>query len=406
MRRFLIILAILIVLGGLGAAAYFFIFAKSSSLVVDTSANPFGNPAGGAPSASDTTGTVDTSGGETVAGTVVTQRLIKISAGPVVPGEVAFTLASSTSSTTPADTEVRYVLRESGNIFSYLFRARSAERLVNKTIPGVQEASWLPDGSLAYLRYLGGTPKSPELDTYALPADGTTGFFLPLNLSELMTMGSSSVFSLSSGGNGSIGTISKADGSSGRTVFSSPLGSLVAKPAGAGRFVAYTKPTSLTGGYVFLVDTAGTFTRLFGPATGLTALPSPSGSWTLLSYVDQGNFKTLLMNLKTREIIPLPIATLSEKCTWTADESALYCGVPVPGSLTSATYPDDWYQGAVSFTDRVWKIDVAGRFAQLVLDFSATTQSPLDATALTLDAKNDVLVFLNKRDGALWAYDL
>lgn len=405
MRRVLIILLVLLVLGGLGAAAYFFIFTKTPSLVVETSANPFGTPAGSTTnpgSASTTDATIDVGN---VARTVVTQRLIKISDGPVVPGEVAFAVASSTSSTTPPDTEIRYALQESGNLYSYLFHAHTGTRLVNKTIPGVQEASWLPDGSLAYLRYAGGTNGS-QIETYALPTDGTPGFFLPSNLSEFVITGSSTIFSLTSGGNGSTATASKYDGSASRSVFSSPLGLLLARPAGPNQFVAYTKATGVTGGYAFLVDKTGLFSRLFGPTSGLTALPSPSGSWSLISYVEQGNLKTSLINLKNHEVLPLPIGTLTEKCAWSADESAVYCGVPTPGSLATATYPDDWYQGAVSFTDRIWKIDVSGRFAELTLDFTTTTKKDLDATALTLDPKGDVLVFLNKRDGSLWAYDL
>ncbi|MEJ0053721.1 MAG: hypothetical protein WDN10_03300 [bacterium] len=416
MRRVLIILAILIVLGGLGAAAYFFIFAGTPTLVVDTGTNPFGNPAGDA--AGGESDTVDPDTGGAAAGTVVTQRLIEITKGPVVPGAVAFISSStaplpageasgtSTVSLPVPDTEVRYALRESGNLFSYLFHARAAKRLVNKTIPGTQEATWLPDGSLAYLRYAGGTAENPEIDTYALPADGTEGFFLPVNIAGIATVGSSSVFSLSSGGNGSIGTVSKADGSASRTAFSSPLGSLSARPAGSGQFVAYTKATGLSGGYAFLIDTAGAMNRLFGPVPGLVALPSPLGTWALLSYTEQGNLKTSLLNIRTRELIALPVATIADKCAWTSDESAVYCGVPVPGSLATATYPDDWYQGAVSFTDRIWKIDVGGRFAELALDFSGATDGPLDATALTVDPRKDVLVFLNKRDGSLWAYDL
>lgn len=406
MRHTLIILAILILIAGIAAVLYFFVFTKAPSLVVDTSANPFGTPAGNTtnPGSASTTDTSLNVGN--VAGTIVTQRLIKISDGPIVPGEVAFAVASSTSSTTPPDTEIRYVLQESGNLFSYLFHAHTGTRLVNKTIPGAQEASWIPDGSLAYLRYAGGTNGNQEIETYALPADGTPGFFLPSNLGEFVVTGSSTLFSLTSGGNGSTGTLSKQDGSASHSVFSTPLGSILAQPAGPNQFVAYTKATGLAGGYAFLVDKSGSFSRLVGPTVGLAALPSPSGSWSLISSVEKGNLKTSLINLKTHVVLPLPVGTIADKCTWAADESAVYCGVPIPGSIPTATYPDDWYQGAVSFSDRIWKIDISGRFAELTLDFAATTQQQLDATNLTLDPKSDVLVFLNRRDGSLWAYDL
>jgi hypothetical protein len=73
---------------------------------------------------------------------------------------------------------------------------------------------------------------------------------------------------------------------------------------------------------------------------------------------------------------------------------------------TGYAYPDDWYQGAVQFSDRIWKLQVAGRYAQLVLDFPKETQQALDATALAIDAANTTLVFINKIDGSLWSYSL
>ena len=90
---------------------------------------------------------------------------------------------------------------------------------------------------------------------------------------------------------------------------------------------------------------------------------------------------------------------------WTANDSAIYCGIPADPPQ-NFNYPDDWYQGAISFSDRIWKIDVSGRYAQLVLDFSKETENPLDATALAIDPLNTALVFVNKNDGSLWSYEL
>jgi hypothetical protein len=47
---------------------------------------------------------------------------------------------------------------------------------------------------------------------------------------------------------------------------------------------------------------------------------------------------------------------------------------------------------------------VAGRYAQLVLDFQKETGSALDATALAVDAVTSTLVFLNKNDESVWSY--
>jgi hypothetical protein len=103
-------------------------------------------------------------------------------------------------------------------------------------------------------------------------------------------------------------------------------------------------------------------------------------------------------------MLSLPIGTIADKCVWTTDETAAYCGVPVtppPGN-----YPDDWYQGVAHFSDQIWKIDVSGRFAQLVLDFPGETGKTLDAISLAIDPGAKQLVFVNKNDGSLWKYSL
>ncbi|MEK7114269.1 MAG: hypothetical protein AAB850_01830, partial [Patescibacteria group bacterium] len=105
------------------------------------------------------------------------------------------------------------------------------------------------------------------------------------------------------------------------------------------------------------------------------------------------------------ETISLPVATIADKCVWGADDSVVYCGIPVNPPV-GFSYPDDWYQGAVHFSYRIWKIQISSRYAQLVLDFSKENQRPIDAEALAIDPAGTVLVFVNKNDGSLWSYSL
>jgi len=123
-----------------------------------------------------------------------------------------------------------------------------------------------------------------------------------------------------------------------------------------------------------------------------------------VSYSFEGGLRMMLVNVATGEELSLPVATIAEKCVWTADDASIYCGVPL--DPPQAGYPDDWYQGAVSFSDRIWKIQVSGRYAQFVLDFTKETGKVLDATALAIDPSSTTLVFVNKNDGSLWSYSL
>ena len=409
-KRILLIVASIIVVLGIFAALWFFVLAPGANLAVD----PGGAfPGSGDRDPGDTT--LDT-GPVQGAGTVVAPRLMRITDGPVAKGAVAIyippvTVSSSTSTATstlseaPADVEVRYVDRKSGNVFSFLVHDRLLTRVSNRTLPGVQEVSWTSDGKLAFARFLTrGTDGEDRIDTYALPATGEEGgYFLEQGIEQVVVRGTSTVFSLLPSTSGSIGTFSAPDGAGSRTVFSSPLSMMRAAFSG-GNLVMTSKAAATMDGYAFLVNAAdGSFTRLLGPFMGLTSLADPTGAALLFSYVDQGRLYTQVLTIASRTVTPLPLATLSDKCAWSPDGRAVYCAVP---TALSKNLPDDWYQGAYAFTDRLWRIDLDTRLATLLVDPNQVAQVTIDAVALTLDSTADVLIFTNKRDGSLWSYDL
>jgi hypothetical protein len=400
MQRTFIIIAIVIVLVGAGVAAYFTYFSKSPGVTITPPSGSTSLPsAGGATDLPSTTTGTDASTVQSP--TPVSARLMKISAGPVVPGEVIVDSKGTASSS--AETTVSYIERQSGNVYSYAVRASVLTRTSNRTVPGIQSATWLPDASTAFVRYLSGTDLS-TVNTYALPANGSGGFFLPQNLSDI-SVSSTSVLTLVSGVNGSIASVLHTDGSHATEVFSTPLSALHSSLAGK-QYLAYTSPSATLPGAVFLVDNKGGFSRVAGPLNGLVAKASPSGKWALLSYTEGGNLLMGLINTSTGQYLPLPVATIADKCVWASDDTAVYCGIPT-APPAGYNYPDDWYQGAVSFTDKIWKIQVAGRYAQFVLDFTKeNNNTPLDAEALAIDPLQSTLVFINKIDGSLWSYSL
>lgn len=404
MNRNLIIAVAVLVALGVGVGAYFMFFKNTPSVTV-APAGSTNLPVAGQTTPTASTGTGATTGTPTApAGTpvAVTTRLVQISAGPVVGGEVVIDTKAVNASSSPT-VAVRYIERESGNVFSYSPSAKTLTRTSNKTIPGIQSAAWLADGSLAFVRYLSGSNFS-TINTYALAATSSNGFFLPQNLSDI-AVSPLGILTLASGVNGSIASLSRTDGTKPMTLFTSPLTALRVSFAGKNQYLAYSKPSATLAGDAFLVNSTGRFNRIAGPQNGLVALASPGGKWVLVSYTENSALQMQLVNTLTGATLPLPVATIADKCVWSANEAFIYCGVPMSPS-TAALYPDDWYQGATSFNDRIWKIDVTGRYAQLVLDFSSANKGSLDATSLAINPSNTVLVFVNKNDGSLWSYSL
>lgn len=405
-RTYIIAVVALLLIVGLGVAAY--VYFSSGTRVEVAPKGGAGLPVAGQKAA----GSGATAGGGTAGGApvVVSARLVKISGGPVVPGMAVIDRKVASASSSPSSTSlgagevaVNYIERQSGNVFSYLVGARTLTRTSNRTVPGIQSALWLPDGSTAFVRYLSGDDAA-TVNTYALRANGSEGFFLPQDLADI-SVSSTSVLTLASGVNGSTASLLRTDGTRSTTVFSSPLSSLRVSFAGKTAYIAVTKPAAALSGSAFLVGAAGRFSRLIGPLYGLVALPSRSGKWLLASHTVGGEIRTELVNTTTGETLPLPIKTIADKCVWNADDSAVYCGVP-ENPPAGYAYPDDWYQGAARFSDRIWKIEVVGRYTQLVLDFQKETGGELDAESLALNPLGAVLVFANKNDGSLWSYSL
>jgi len=393
-----------LVLIALGVGAYFYFFTGSAGVTVAPTGASLPT-AGQSPVTGTGTpaGTPGAAGGTEASSPVaVTARLVQISTGPVVPGEVVLDKKAANASSSP-EVSVSYIERESGNVFSYLTNTKTLTRISNKTIPGIQSASWLPNGSFAFVRYLSGTDFS-TINTYALAATSTGGFFLSQNLSDL-SVSATGLLSLASGVSGSVVSLSRTDGSRPTTLFTTPLTSLRASFAGKNQYLVFSKPSAELFGVAFITDGTGRLASIGGPHNGLVALASPSGKWVLVSYVQNGTLQMELANVATGAHLALPVATIADKCVWAATDASIYCGVPISPS-PSYRYPDDWYQGAVQFSDRIWKIDVAGRYAQLVLDFSQANKGSLDAEALAINHAGTVLVFVNKNDGSLWSYSL
>ena len=339
------------------------------------------------------------------AGTQITPRLIKITDGPVAYGVGTISIlpvaAASSSPAIPADTEVRYVERASGHVYAYRAVARTLTRLTNQTLPGIEEAAWAPDATRVFMRFLSGDAKD-RVETYALPVEPGNGYFLESNLEQVTVDEAGTVLSLLSSGTGSVGTAADINGGNVRTLFSTSLSALRTFP-GDDIYVAHTKASVASPGYGFVIGASGAFERLLGPLRGLALIPSPVGSTVFYSYLSGQSLQTALIDIDTRDITPLPIATLAEKCVWVPDGLAVFCAVP---RSLSGTLPDDWYQGAVSTSDRIWRVDLESRVATLVLDPSQSTDVAIDAVSLAIDVEAEFLFFTNRADGSLWAFSL
>jgi hypothetical protein len=82
----------------------------------------------------------------------------------------------------------------------------------------------------------------------------------------------------------------------------------------------------------------------------------------------------------------------------------LYCAVP--SKPVSGTYPDDWYQGTVSFNDNIWQVNADTSELHQIASITDQSNQFVDGFNLNTDSKDNFLIFMDKNHLSLWSLDL
>jgi len=123
----------------------------------------------------------------------------------------------------------------------------------------------------------------------------------------------------------------------------------------------------------------------------------------LISEYANNSILTSIYDTKTGETKVLDIKTLAEKCVWSKKNiNTIYCAVPQ--YLGARKYPDEWYQGIVSFTDAIYKIDLDTNTTSVFDSLSSDTT--FDIKDMQLSEQEEYLVFQNKKNLSLWSLDI
>ncbi|MEN9582363.1 MAG: hypothetical protein RL641_317 [Candidatus Parcubacteria bacterium] len=315
----------------------------------------------------------------------------------------------------PVETEpvtiVRYIETSTGHTDETYLDVIELIKLTNTTVPKIAEGYFAgKGGTSAILRY---ADEKNIIQTFSgaipekslVPDTKLRGIYLP---EETTTMAIApdreKIFTISKSDNGVVGTISLPDGTKKNQILSLDYTEWVAGWPSA-KFVAITtKPSAKVPGYLYTIDTASKIMKkVLGGVNGLTTLTSPDMKKVLFSRSVNGGMTSSIYSTDAKSIIPLPGAnTLPEKCVWQS-ATILYCAVP--SYLPSVDYPDAWYQGAISFNDQIYKIDL-NDYTSIVVGNPSSVNATIDATNLVVDPANTYLVFINKKDGSLWSLDL
>jgi hypothetical protein len=322
-----------------------------------------------------------------------------------------------TQTTTIVKSIIRYVDRATGNVFETATSSLDTLRISNGTFPKMYTAVFDSTGDNLLLQTLP-NEEGESITTYfgqlKKPSSTSTDETLTTTpLSNTLTFYAQSpakdrIFSLLGSLNGTQGVLSNMDGSKKSTLWTSPLREWLVAWPNQNSILLQTKPSADVVGYSYLLNSqTGALTKYIGYINGLTVLASPDTTLALVGQSDPQNSSLLLGLYKTltHHLQPLFVKTLPEKCVWgEKDTSYIYCAIP--STIPAGSYPDDWYQGKVSFSDSIWKISLITGNSLRVGALSNLGQQDFDAINLTIDTSDDYLIFTNKRDLTLWGLKL
>jgi hypothetical protein len=328
------------------------------------------------------------------------------------------TTKTPTAAPTPPTTEsvpaVRYVEKATGNIYQTFADKIDEQKVTTTMIPLVYEASFADNANSVIMRYLKDDERTVESFIGTVPqeilggdttgASTLNGSFLPDGITDMsISPDGSSIFYLFNSGDEAMGVTANPLGEQKVQIFDSPFTEWLSSWPNNQMITLTTKPSANVPGYMYAINpNMKDFNKILGGINGLTTLTSPSGK--LVLYTDN-TLNLRIYHIDTGVSDLLGVRTLPEKCVWSKDSTMLYCAVPI--SITPGDYPDDWYQGNVSFSDQFWQIDPTSDNAEMLIDPTKIGDKEiLDATRLALDDGGNYLFFQNKIDSYLWEIKL
>ncbi len=342
----------------------------------------------------------------------------------IVNVPVAGALAFSTGTSTSSARLVRYMERATGHIYDIDLATDKKTRVTNTTIPRVHEAVFSRNGDFVVTRYLDSDDRTVETFLGKVPKSPSgngalRGEFLQRNISEFsLSPDTNEIFYLVKTPDGAAGFIAPLSSPAQRKqIFTFPFSEWLVQWISRQYIVLFMKPSGLVPGYTYytdlleaklsgeLIEVMELDEKLTGGIAGLTVLVNNSKTPSIALYSDSApalwiyDWTDEKNTVHKRTIFQ----TLSEKCVWAKDTVTVYCAVPE--TIPSGIYPDDWYQGTVSFNDMIWSFNTKTG-ARTPSAEPAEYGAAIDAIKLFLSPDERRLFFTNKKDMSLWVYDI
>lgn len=325
-------------------------------------------------------------------------------------------VAGMSASSTATSSVVRFIERGTGHIYEANDFSNTINKISNTTLPKIYESYWNKNLTAMVVRYL--KDESDIITNFytELRKTGTStsetpyeikGKYLSPDINEVaVSPNGDKIFTWNIENGNGVGYISAFDEKGKIKLIDTPITQVSIDWPETNTLLLTTKASSVASGYEYTIDSrVGTMKKVLGPIRGLSGKMSRDLSKIFYSSGGTNSIKTNLFVMKDSSTQEIIFKTLADKCVWSnLRKNEVYCAVPT--EIPDAVYPDDWYRGNVSFVDQIWHLDTITGEVHLLANLLTLSNSLIDAVQLTLDPKEDMLYFINKRDLTLWSLDL
>jgi hypothetical protein len=302
------------------------------------------------------------------------------------------------ASSSPA---VYFVEGGTGHVYRLNLQDSSEQRISNITIAGAKEAAISPSGDYAVIKT--GDRESGEVTVVHLIEDALESYVLDEEVIDFTVTDNNLLLYTTSGATGIIGRSHDLTTQAWSGLFTIPFRTTrVVWGAGASdTHYLYPKTSRSLEGYLYSTKD-GPLTREHASGYGFAAVLN--GSYTLYTTTLGERYVSIISHIENNNVSESTLSVYPEKCTPDIELVLFYCGAG--NEFSTQDFPDSWYRGEVSFTDKLWKIDATSGESTLLIDTLEVSGRQLDIVSLYVGKGSLNLFFKNKTDQTLWAYDL
>lgn len=298
---------------------------------------------------------------------------------------------------------IRYAEAGTGHVYQINLATGAEDRLSKTTIVNAESASFSANGKYVAIRSGYNNQNEVVLVELLGGEESTATPLLPPMVDFVFTQSNDLLYSeLSSAG--IVGKSLTPSTKISRTLFSVPFQSatIAWSLGGTAPHYVYPKATTKLQGYLYAIKNSSIERQ---PVAGLGLTAEGNARYITYTTLSGAEPVSFIRNISTGTTTQSSIVMEPQKCVLgTVYPSLMYCGYEI--TEYGNNYPDTWYKGTRSFSDRIWQINLETNQTKQVVSPFKVAGRDVDIIDLSLGADEKELYFRNKNDNTLWQYEI